>query len=261
MRGKVVARDRLGKIGTVAGIDVGFEKHGTVTRAAVVVLDFPGLTPVEQAIARQPTRFPYVPGYLSFREAPAVLAALKKLRTRPDLLLCDGQGLAHPRRFGLACHLGLLLDIPSIGVAKSRLIGVHAEVPDMKGAWAPLLDHPSSPSDRDEDSHLLPLSLRERAKGEGGIPHARAPLPKGEGGEPSALARDLVHSGASRGARRAHPEIIGAVLRTRAGVKPVYVSVGHRISLATAIDYVLRCTTRYRLPETTRYAHRLASAA
>jgi deoxyribonuclease V len=261
LRDKVIARDQFGKISTVAGIDVGFEKRGAVTRAAVVVLDFPGLAPMEQAVARQPTRFPYVPGYLSFREAPAVLAALKKLRTRPDLLLCDGQGLAHPRRFGLACHLGLLLDIPSIGVAKSRLIGVHAEVPDMKGAWAPLLDHPSSPSDRDEDSHLLPLSLRERAKGEGGIPHARAPLPKGEGGEPSALARDLVHSGASRGARRAHPEIIGAVLRTRAGVKPVYVSVGHRISLATAIDYVLRCTTRYRLPETTRYAHRLASAA
>lgn len=197
LRGKVVARDRLGKISTVAGIDVGFEKHGSVTRAAVVVLGFPGLAPVEQAVARQPTRFPYVPGYLSFREAPAVLAALKQLRTRPDLLLCDGQGLAHPRRFGLACHLGLLLDIPSIGVAKSRLIGAHDEVPEQKGGWTALEDD---------------------------------------------------------------GEIIGAVLRTRAGVKPVYVSVGHRISLATAIDYVMRCTTRYRLPETTRHAHRLASA-
>jgi deoxyribonuclease V len=197
LRDKVVARDRLGKIGTVAGIDVGFEKRGTVTRAAVVVLDFPGLAPVEQAVARRPTCFPYVPGYLSFREAPAVLAALKQLRTRPDLLLCDGQGLAHPRRFGLACHLGLLLDIPSIGVAKSRLIGTHGEVPEEKGGWVALED-------------------------------------KGE--------------------------IIGAVLRTRAGVKPVYVSVGHRVSLATAIDYVMRCTTRYRLPETTRHAHRLASA-
>lgn len=198
LRNKVVARDRLDKIRTVAGIDVGFEKHGTVTRAAVVVLDFPGLAPVEQAVARQPTRFPYVPGYLSFREAPAVLAALKKLRNRPDLLLCDGQGLAHPRRFGLACHLGLLLDIPSIGVAKSRLIGTHGEVPEQKGGWAALEDD---------------------------------------------------------------GEVIGAVLRTRMGVKPVYVSVGHRISLATAIDYVLRCTTHYRLPETTRHAHRLASAA
>ncbi len=260
LHGKIIARDRFGKIRTVAGIDVGFEKQGTVTRAAVVVLDFPSLVPVEQAVARQPTRFPYVPGYLSFREAPAVLAALMKLHVRPDLILCDGQGLAHPRRFGLACHLGLLLDIPSIGVAKSRLIGTHGEVPDTKGAWVPLLDHPSSPPDRDEDSLLLPLSLRERAKGEGSLPHPRAPLPKGEGSEPSALARDLVHSGASRGARRAHPEIIGAVLRTRTGVKPVFVSVGHRIGLASAIDYVLRCTTRYRLPETTRSAHRLASA-
>jgi deoxyribonuclease V len=197
LRDKVVARDQLGKIRTVAGIDVGFEKRGTVTRAAVVVLDFPGLAPVERAVARRPTRFPYVPGYLSFREAPAVLAALKKLRARPDLLLCDGQGLAHPRRLGLACHLGLLLDIPSIGVAKSRLIGVHAEVPEPKGGWTALEDD---------------------------------------------------------------GEIIGVVLRTRAGAKPVYVSVGHRISLATAIDYVMRCTTRYRLPETTRHAHRLASA-
>jgi deoxyribonuclease V len=197
LRGKVVTHDRLGKISTVAGIDVGFEKNGAVTRAAVVVLDFPGLAPVEQAVARRPTCFPYVPGYLSFREVPAVLAAMKKLRTRPDLLLCDGQGLAHPRRFGLACHLGLLLDIPSIGVAKSRLIGTHAEVPEQMGGWTALEDN---------------------------------------------------------------GEVIGVVLRTRAGVKPVYVSVGHRIGLATAIDYVMRCTTRYRLPETTRHAHRLASA-
>lgn len=197
LRDKIITQDRFGRIGRVAGIDVGFEKHGTVTRAAVVVLDFPGLAPVEQAIARLPTRFPYVPGYLSFREAPAVLAAMKKLSTRPDLLLCDGQGLAHPRRFGLACHLGLLLDIPSIGVAKSRLVGTHGEVPEQKGGWAALEDD---------------------------------------------------------------GEIIGAVLRTRTDVKPVYVSVGHRISLVTAIDYVMRCTTRYRLPETTRHAHRLASA-
>ena len=196
LRGKIVARDRFAKIRTVAGIDVGFEKRGTITRAAVVVLDFPGLTLREQAIARLPTRFPYVPGFLSFREAPAVLAAMKKLHTRPDLILCDGQGLAHPRRFGLACHLGLLLDISSIGVAKSRLTGTHGDVPEQKGGW---------------------VALEDKA------------------------------------------EVVGAVLRTRTGVKPVYVSIGHRISLATAIDYVLRCTTCYRLPETTRHAHRLAS--
>lgn len=197
LRSRVVTQDRLGVVETVAGIDVGYEKNGTVTRAAVVVLDFPALTVREQAIARRPTRFPYVPGYLSFREAPAVLAALKRLRTRPDLLLCDGQGLAHPRRFGLACHLGLLLDTPSIGVAKSRLIGTHGRVPAKKGSWTALEDN---------------------------------------------------------------GEVIGVVLRTRMDVKPVYVSIGHRICLATAIDYVLRCTTRYRLPETTRQAHRLASA-
>jgi deoxyribonuclease V len=197
LRGKVIAEDRFGPVNTVAGVDVGFENNGTITRAAVVVLGFPGLQLLEQAIAREPTRFPYVPGYLSFRETPAVLAALEELRAKPDLLLCDGQGLAHPRRFGIACHLGLLTDIPSIGVAKSRLVGTHDEVPEQKGAWRPL---------RDGD------------------------------------------------------EVIGAVLRTRTRVSPVFVSVGHRICLASAIDIVLRCTTRYRLPETTRRAHHLASA-
>lgn len=196
LRAKVIASDKFGLVRTVAGVDVGFEKDGAVTRAAVVVLDFPGLELRENAIARQRTRFPYVPGYLSFREAPALLAALQKLRTKPDLLLCDGQGLAHPRRFGLACHIGLIADIPSIGVAKSRLIGTFNAVPKAKGGWVPLMDD---------------------------------------------------------------DEVIGAVLRTRTGVKPVYVSIGHRICLATAIDYVLRCTPRYRLPETTRRAHRLAS--
>ena len=196
LRGEVIVADKLGVVKTVAGVDVGFERAGAVTRAAVVVLDFPGLEPREQAVARQPTRFPYVPGYLSFREAPAVLAALAQLRQAPDLLLCDGQGIAHPRRFGIACHLGVLTNIPSIGVAKSRLIGTHGAVPKEKGAWVPLMDA---------------------------------------------------------------DEVIGAVLRTRNDVKPLYVSIGHRLSLETAIDYVLRCTTKYRLPETTRLADRLAS--
>ena len=196
LRAKVVTRNCFGKIHTVAGIDVGFEKNGTVTRAAVVVLDFPSLTLIEQAVARRPTRFPYVPGYLSFREAPAALAALKKLQTRPDLVLYDGQGQAHPRRFGLACHLGLLTNIPSIGVAKSRLIGTHEQVPRRKGSWKPLMDN---------------------------------------------------------------GEVIGVVLRTRTEVKPVYVSVGYGISLKSAVAFVMHCTTRYRLPETTRLAHRLAS--
>lgn len=196
LRNRIVTRDRLPPLRYVAGVDVGFERNGTVTRAAVAVLDFSTLALHEHAIVRRKTRFPYVPGYLSFREAPAVLAALAKLRTRPDLILCDGQGFAHPRRFGLACHLGLLADIPSIGVAKSRLIGEHAELPPEKGVWVPLTDH---------------------------------------------------------------GERIGAVLRTRTGVRPVYVSVGHRVSLKTAINLVLRCTMKYRLPETTRFAHKFAS--
>jgi deoxyribonuclease V len=198
LRPQILARDDFADVDRVAGVDVGFEDGGKVTRAAVVVLAFPSLEPLERALARRRTSFPYVPGLLSFREIPAVLDALGKLRLGPDLLLCDGQGYAHPRRIGLACHLGLLADLPSIGVAKSRLIG------EQQGP---------------------PLA---REKG------ARA---------------WLRHEG----------EIIGAVLRSRTGVRPLYVSVGHRISLATALDYVLACTTRYRLPETTRQAHRLAS--
>lgn len=193
---RVLTRDRHRRVRHVAGIDVGFEDGGRTARAAVVVLSFPELVPCAQAIARRRVRFPYVPGYLSFREIPPVLAALKKLPRVPDLLLCDGQGLAHPRRFGLACHLGLLTGIPSIGVAKSRLIGTHGELARAKGSWVPLCDG---------------------------------------------------------------DETVGAVLRTRAGVKPLYVSIGHRVSLDSAIDLVLRCTTRYRLPETTRAAHALAS--
>lgn len=196
LRGYVEREDRLGEVRRVAGVDVGFEDAGRTTRAAVAVLSLPALEPLEQVIARRPTAFPYVPGLLSFREIPAVLDALDRLRTLPDLILCDGQGLAHPRRFGIACHLGVLTDLPSIGVAKSRLIGTHDAPGQNKGAWAPLWDA---------------------------------------------------------------GEVVGAVLRTRRGVRPLYVSTGHRVGLETAIDYVLRCTPRHRLPETTRLADRLAS--
>jgi len=196
LRKRVSRRNQVGRVRRVAGVDVGFEDRGRVTRAAVAVLSFPGLEAADQALARRPTAFPYVPGYLSFREIPAVLQALQALRLAPDLILCDGQGIAHPRRFGIACHLGVLTGLPTIGVAKSRLVGEHGPVPDEKGAWVPLTD----------------------------------------GGE-----------------------TIGAVLRTRRGVKPLYISIGHKIDLETAIHYVLACTPRYRLPETTRAAHRLAS--
>ena len=196
LRAHLILSDPLGPVQRVAGVDVGFEAGGAVTRAAVAVLRYPELDLRETAIARRPTTFPYIPGLLSFRELPAVLDALAQLREPPDLLLCDGQGIAHPRRFGIASHLGLLVDIPSIGVAKTRLCGTHEEPPNQRGAWTPLW---------------------------------------------------------GRG------EIIGAVLRTRPDVKPLYISPGHRISLETALTYVMNCCTRYRLPETTRHAHRLAS--
>jgi len=197
LRGRLIREDRIGTVRRVAGVDVGFEQDGNVTRAAVAVLSFPGLELQDSALAREPTRFPYVPGLLSFREAPAVLEAFSRLRRAPDLLLYDGQGIAHPRRCGIASHVGLLLDLPSIGVAKTRLIGEHGRVPAAKGSWTPLTD----------------------------------------GGE-----------------------VIAAVLRTRTGVKPLFVSIGHRVSLETAVHYVMACVTRYRLPETTRWAHHLASA-
>lgn len=193
---KIIREDRIGRINYIAGVDSGFEDNGKVIRAAVVILEFPSLELKESAVARLPTSFPYVPGLLSFRELPVVLEALLKLEQEPDLLICDGQGIAHPRRIGIASHLGLLTGLPSIGVGKTRLTGTHGPVRDEKGAWEPL---------RDKD------------------------------------------------------EIIGAVLRTRKRVKPVYVSIGHKVSLDTAVSYVMACITRYKLPETIRLAHRHAS--
>lgn len=196
LRHKVIASDCLAEVKYVAGVDIGFENNYKISKAAVAVLTYPELELIETAIARIPTAFPYVPGYLSFREIPAILAALPQLKITPDLILCDGQGLAHPRRLGLACHLGVLLDLPTIGIAKSLLVGKHEAVPTEKGSWKPLID-------------------RE--------------------------------------------ETIGIVLRSRTKVKPIYVSIGHKISLPTAVDYVMGCLTKYRLPETTRWADKLAS--
>jgi deoxyribonuclease V len=184
------------QVKTVAGVDVGL--RGDVARAAVVVLNLLDLEPVDCALSETQVTFRYVPGLLTFREGPCVLAALEKLDTWPDLFIFDGHGLAHPRRIGLAAHLGVLLDWPSIGCAKSRLTGSHKDPGNEVGDWAPLRDG---------------------------------------------------------------TETIGAVLRTRKDVKPVFVSIGHRIDLPTAIELVLRCTTRYRLPETTRWAHKVAGGA
>jgi deoxyribonuclease V len=196
LRRQVIDRTCFDALQRVAGVDVGFEAQGSITRAAVVVLSYPELQPLETSIAKIPTSFPYIPGLLSFREVPAILQAVSKLQQSPDIFLCDGQGMAHPRRFGLACHLGVYTDIPSVGVAKTRLLGHHAALAQEKGSWVP-----------------------------------------------------LIHK----------DETIGAVVRTRSGVKPLYISVGHKISLPRAIELVLGCTTRYKLPETTRAAHRLAS--
>ena len=192
----VIAQDRLRRVRFVAGVDVGFEGDENKTaRAAVVVLRFPTLEPVDYAIARMPVTFPYIPGLLSFREIPVLLAALGHLKIEPDVIIVDGHGRAHPRRMGIASHLGVLLDRPTVGCAKSILCG-HADEPAHQiGAWTPLIDA---------------------------------------------------------------GERMGAAVRTRIGVTPVYVSIGHRVDLARAIDLTLACCTRYRLPETTRYAHRVA---
>ncbi len=182
---------------TVAGADVSFDKRSPVLHAGVVVLDARSLETVEQVSVTAPARFPYVPGYLSFREIPALLEAFALLERRPDLVLCDGQGRAHPRRFGLACHLGVLLELPVLGCAKSRLVGEHREPGARRGCSV-----------------------------------------------------QLRHEG----------ELVGRVLRTRDGVKPVYVSVGHRIDLATACRMVLATTCGFRLPEPIRRAHQLVNA-
>lgn len=177
----------------IAGIDVSIKERRA--RAGVVLCSYPELVPLRAITAEMLVSFPYVPGLLAFRESPVVLAALGQLDRYPDVLMFDAQGFAHPRRMGLATHLGILLDIPTVGCAKSRLCGTYTVPDEQKGSWSPLVD------------------------------------------------RD---------------QVIGAVVRTRDGVRPVFVSVGHRIDLETAISLVLGCTTRYRLPEPTRWAHRVA---
>ena len=178
---------------TIAGVDMSVRERAV--RAAVAVLSFPELALIERAVWEGPVEFPYVPGLLSFRELPALLRALEQLSTLPDLIMADAQGRAHPRRIGLASHLGVLLDQPVIGVAKSRLVGTYAEPGPERGAASPLLDG---------------------------------------------------------------TEQIGAVLRTRAGVRPLFISVGHRVTLDDAVRLTLACATRFRLPEPTRQAHRLS---
>lgn len=189
--------DRFAALRTVAGVDVAYGVRGRsgIARAAAVLLDLTTLSVLAESVVQMPATFPYVPGLLTFREAPAAIAAIDGLPMRPDLLICDGQGIAHPRRCGVASHLGLALDLPSIGAAKSRLCGTHLDPPAEPGGWTPLLDG---------------------------------------------------------------DEMIGACLRTRAATRPLFISIGHRVSLATAVALVLHCSKGRRLPEPTRLADRLS---
>jgi deoxyribonuclease V len=197
LQGRVILEDRIGRVHTIAGTDVSYDARSKQARAIVAVLSYPNLQLLFHTSKSAASTFPYIPGYLSFREIPPLIGCFKKLRFPPDLFICDGHGLAHPRRFGLACHLGVLFDVPTIGVAKRLLVGSHDIVPQERGAWRP-----------------------------------------------------IIHEG----------ETIGAALRSRPHTHPIYVSIGHRISLETAIVWVMRCLTRFRLPETTRFAHRLSKA-
>jgi deoxyribonuclease V len=197
LAGQILLASRLQHpVQTVAGVDVSYRKHGSTFFAAVVVLSFPELQVIDQASAVAEVTFPYIPGLLSFRELPALLEAFCRLQTVPDLVLVDGQGIAHPRRLGLASHLGLWLDLPTIGCAKSRLVGEAVEVGGIRGASQLLLDQ---------------------------------------------------------------GEEVGRVLRTRSGVKPMFVSPGHLLDTAAAVKFTLACGGGYRLPEPTRQAHRLSN--
>ena len=192
---------RAGEVTTprfIAGVDISVSKTQGIATAAVVVLGYPELRVVETKTTQGRLDFPYIPGLLSFRESPLTLAACGELTITPELILVDGQGIAHPRRLGIASHLGLLLNIPTIGCAKSLLCGEHEEPGEKPGSYTEIVD-------------------------------------KGE--------------------------TIGAALRTRLGVKPVYVSIGHKIDLPTAVHWVLECCRGYRLPEPTRLAHLAAGGA
>ena len=180
----------------IAGVDVGFEEGGAVTRAAAVLLDAHTKEPLAEVVARQPTRMPYIPGLLSFRELPALLSALDQLQQVPDLIFVDGHGIAHPRRLGIAAHLGVVTGLPTIGVAKSILVGTHAALGPARGERVPLMHH---------------------------------------------------------------GEMIGWVLRSKDRVRPLIVSPGHRVSMEAAPELVLAYGGKYRLPEPTRLADRLAS--
>ncbi len=196
LRSGLVFKTVPGPIRHVAGTDVSFSKKSGRMWAGVVVLRYPELLKIEEKWVQGEVDFPYIPGLLSFRELPVLLKALERLKTNPELILCDGQGIAHPRGLGIASHLGLLVDKPTIGCAKSRLVGEFSEVGETKGSYT-----------------------------------------------------YLWYKG----------NVVGAVLRTRRGVKPLFISPGNRITLDETVEVVLRCCLKYRMPEPTRQAHLLVS--
>jgi deoxyribonuclease V len=192
LRQNVIRRDELAaEIKTVAGVDVAYDKNSNRLIAAITVLDATSLALLHVASYHGEATFPYVPGLFSFRELPAIIGAFEQLNTLPDLLVCDGQGIAHPRRFGLACHLGVVTGVPTIGCAKTRLIGEYAPLAAQRGSFEQLWDK---------------------------------------------------------------NEVIGRAIRTQTGVNPVFVSIGHKVSLETATAWVMHLAPAYRLPETTRTA-------
>lgn len=192
---QLVLTDQFGEVRRVAGVDMAINEISGMARAAVVLFSYPELEILEKHVYEEPLRMSYIPGLLSFREMPSLLGALEQLKQQPDLVMADGQGIAHPRRLGIASHLGLWINTPTIGCAKSILVGTHEPVGENVGDWAPLIYR---------------------------------------------------------------KEIIGAALRTRAKVKPMIISPGHKISLESSIKFVLACGRGYRLPETTRQADKLS---
>jgi len=188
---QIIKKDGFGNVIHIAGVDVAYEKNGNKVIAAITILDANTLQLLETAVHIEEVSFPYIPGLFSFRELPPVLKAYNKLKAKPDLIVCDGQGYAHPRRFGLACHLGVELDIPTLGCAKTRLIGEYEMPMEKRGSCSDLMDK---------------------------------------------------------------DEVIGKVLRTQDGVKPVFVSIGHKVCVESAVEWVLKLCPTYRLPETTRTA-------
>jgi deoxyribonuclease V len=196
LRGLITIENLSPDIDIIAGADVAYDNDNNSCIAACVIYSIKERKVIEEAYARQRINFPYIPGLLSFREVPVILEAFKRIRTDYDAALLDGQGFAHPRRFGLASHTGLWLGKPTIGCAKTKLIGTYSMPANNKGSFTFLYDN---------------------------------------------------------------NEVIGAVVRTKKDVKPVFISIGTKVNLADAISTVMKCTTKYRIPEPIRYAHNLVN--